>query len=129
MTDVRQRPEILPYSREDYPEKIPDFASEGEARDFYDTHDMSYYWDQGEALDFDDWPEPMQFLALFGPHPDTPRRPGADTWEHMRLSLPTRLVERLNQIAERKKIPYQLLVRQWVEDRLKEELNSVPGPT
>ena len=116
--------------QEGYPERIPDFKTEEEARDFWDTHDSSYYWDQGEDV-------------TNNPPPDLKRGPGRDP-AHLRelrelsegvrararmplisLRMPDEMVAALKEIAAKRHLPYQTLMRSWVAERLDQERQAL----
>jgi hypothetical protein len=124
MGAIREPKGILPYSPENYPEKIPDFATEEEARDFWDTHDSSYYWDQFETVaDFRN-----DFLPDADRKPSTARRrPGSEPMELLSVRFPTSMIEGIKTVAERRHLPYQTMLRSWVGERLEQELETA-GP-
>ena len=82
--------------------KIPKFASEQEESEFWDTHSFADYLDDTEEVD-------VRFV-------DT--RP-AKTQISLRLEPET--ITRLKELARRKGIGYQTLIRMWVIERLQQE--------
>jgi predicted DNA binding CopG/RHH family protein len=86
--------------------RLPSFASEGqEAR----------YWgrtDSAKHMDFDDASE------------EVPVEVEVDQGGNLRgiyIRLPERLLAGLKTVAARKELPYQLLVREWLAERLEKE--------
>ncbi len=86
-------------------EKIPEFKSEDEEREFWSTHDSSEYIDWSKA-------ERAYFSNL---HPSS---------KHISIRLPERLFEQLRNIAHQKDIPYQSLMKVYLAERVKEELKT-----
>ena len=82
--------------------KIPKFASEQEESDFWDTHDSTDYLD-------DTTPEDVIFVDA---------RPNK-TQISLRLEPDT--IAKLKEVARRKGVGYQTLIRMWVMERLGQE--------
>lgn len=110
----------------DYPAHVPHFATEEEARDFWDTHSTAPYFDEGEDV-------------THNPPPELKRGPGRDE-AHMRelreltegvrarmrmglvsLRMPDEMVAAVKEIAARRHLPYQTLMRSWIAERLDQE--------
>lgn len=120
MDDIREPEGVLPYSPENYPKELPEFQTEEELREFWDTHDASYYFDQFE--DVTDSPPP-QLLHRDPSEPSTARRrPDAAPMELISLRFPTEMIESIRAIAKRRHLPYQTMVRSWVAERMEQEL-------
>jgi hypothetical protein len=119
MSATTKKTGILPITPENYPAEIPEFASEEEEREFWDTHDSSFYWDQME--DVTDSPPPQ--LVMRDPsEPSTARRrPDAVPMELISLRFPIEMIESIRAIAKRRHLPYQTMVRSWVAERMEEE--------
>jgi predicted DNA binding CopG/RHH family protein len=82
--------------------KLPQFASEQEESEFWDTHDSTDYMDDTEPVD-------VRFIDA---------RP-AKTQISLRLEAET--IARLKEVAKHKGIGYQTLIRMWVMERLQQE--------
>jgi len=84
--------------------KLRRFKTEEEFADFIDAHDTAEYWGQ-----FQDVPGVQISVSrpLEGAEP---------------LELYPDLLEAIKGVAQRKGVPYQALVRQWLREKLKEEL-------
>src|SRR5215216_4899108 len=123
LNGIREPFVILPTTPENYPDRIPEFAFEDEAREFWETHDSSPYWDQME--DVTDSP-PASLAVGPGRQGSTARRrPGAQRMELVSLRFPTEMLERVRIVAERRHLPYQTMIRSWVAERLDEEQNAL----
>lgn len=83
--------------------KIPLFKNEDEERDFWDTHDVTDYFDMSKA-------EEVVFPNL---------KPSTET---ISLRLPEYLLARIKQIANFKDVPYQSLIKIFLAKSVKEEL-------
>jgi len=84
--------------------KLPGFETEEEFADFIDAHDTAEYWDQ-----FQDVPG----VQISVSRPLEAAEP---------LELYRDLPEAIKGVAQRKGVPYHALVRQWLSEKLKEEL-------
>lgn len=82
--------------------KIPQFASEQEESDFWDTHDATDYLDDTVEVDvtFID-ARPKKALISLRLEPET--------------------ITRLKEVARKRGIGYQTLIRMWVMERLASE--------
>jgi hypothetical protein len=119
MSVKTRKPEILPYTPENYPATIPDFATEKELRDFWDTHDSSYYWDQME--DVTDSPPPGLLMRDPSEPSTAKRRPDSQPMELISLRFPVEMIETIREIAKHRHLPYQTMVRSWVAERMDQE--------
>lgn len=84
---------------------IPEFASEAEERQFWDTHDSTAYVDWSKAA-------PASFPRL---------RPST---EAISLRLPAPLLSDLKALANKRDVPYQSLLKMFVADRVAAEWRS-----
>lgn len=121
MTDVSRRPKILPYSPENYPKPLPTFSTDEELRNFWETHDVTYYLDEMEEVAFEDLPAPMQRLIELGPHPSTPKDPNLEPYETLVLRVPSSVMRAIEDIARIEKVSLRRIVGGWVEERAKSE--------
>jgi len=85
--------------------KIPTFKNEDEERDFWATADSSEYFDWSKA-------EEVIFPNL---------KPSTET---ISLRLPQYLLARIKELANGKDVPYQSLIKIFLADRVKQELQS-----
>jgi predicted DNA binding CopG/RHH family protein len=83
--------------------KIPQFKSEKEEREFWQTHDSTEYidWKKAERIT----------LANLKPSVKT-----------ISLRLPEAMLEELKLLANKRDIPYQSLVKVFLSDRIEQEL-------
>ncbi|MBI4565893.1 MAG: hypothetical protein HY716_14490 [Planctomycetes bacterium] len=93
------------------PRKLPAFRSAEEEARFFETHSMAGYWDQMEDVD--------QIIELA---PALARR----IQERMKkrllaLRIEEWQIERAKQIARRKHVPYQQLMREWISRGIRSE--------
>ena len=87
---------------------LPAFASEAEEREFWETHDTSPYFDRDRAR-----------RAVF---PNL--KPSTQT---ISLRLPTALLAELKELANKRDVPYQSLLKVFLAERVARETMSVRG--
>jgi len=80
---------------------VPTFASEAEARQFWETHDSSAYLDWNKA----------QRVRLPNLKP---------TQTAISLRLPMPLLERIKVAANKRDVPYQSLIKMWLAEKVGE---------
>ena len=80
---------------------IPEFASEDEERQFWSLHDANDYFDHGKAQ-----------RAMF------PNLKPSTTSISLRLAVST--LERLKIAANKRDVPYQSLLKIWLDEKLNE---------
>lgn len=85
--------------------KIPNFKNEDEEREFWAKADSSEYFDWSKA-------EEVIFSNL---KPST---------ESISLRLPSYLLARIKEIANKKDIPYQSLMKMFISERINQELKT-----
>ena len=83
--------------------KIPEFKSEDEEREFWATHDSTEYVDWSKAQ-----------KAVF---PNL-----KSSTESISLRLPSFLLARIKQFANRKDVPYQSLMKMFLSEKVDQEL-------
>jgi predicted DNA binding CopG/RHH family protein len=84
---------------------IPNFASEGEERDFWANHD---------STEFVDWTSARR-LTLSNLKPST---------KTISIRLPGSLLDELKLLANRRDVPYQSLLKVFLAERVDKELHS-----
>lgn len=84
---------------------IPVFKNEDEERDFWGTVDTSEYFD---------WSKPVE-LDLSKLKPST---------QSISLRLPSFLLARIKQLANKKDVPYQSLMKIFLSEKVNQELNK-----
>lgn len=84
---------------------IPVFKNEDEERDFWATVDTSEYFD---------WLKPVE-LDLSKLKPST---------QSISLRLPSFLLARIKQLANKKDVPYQSLMKIFLSEKINQELNK-----
>jgi predicted DNA binding CopG/RHH family protein len=80
---------------------VPNFASEAEERQFWETHDSSEHVDWSKA-------ERVSMPKL---------RPSTTA---ISLRLPVPLLERIKVAANKRDVPYQSLIKLWLSEKLAE---------
>ena len=85
--------------------KIPNFKTEQEAAKFWSTHDSTEYVDWTKALQ-------TSFPNL------------KPTTESISLRLPAPLLSRIKELANEQDVPYQSLMKVYLNDRVKKELKT-----
>jgi predicted DNA binding CopG/RHH family protein len=86
-------------------EKLPQFASEEEERDFWADHDSAEYVDWSRA----------EKLVLPNLKPSTTT---------ISLRLPEHMLNDIKMIANKRDVPYQSLMKSFLADRLEDELRG-----
>ena len=84
--------------------QIPRFKNEDEERDFWVKADASEYFDYSKPVKMD----------LSDLKPST---------ESISLRLPSYLLARIKEIANKKDVPYQSLMKIFISERINQELN------
>lgn len=84
--------------------KLPPFASEQEAAEWFATHDTTPY--------MDDLEEVTEKIRVVRSRPV--KKP-------VGLRLRSDYLEAIKQVAERKGIPYQTLIQMWLVEKLRQE--------
>lgn len=82
--------------------RLPKFKDTKEEAEFWDTHSFVDYWDEFERVREPVFVKPQKKVVF--------------------LRLDAQTVDLLVAVAREKQIPYTTLVRMWVAERLKEEL-------
>jgi len=83
-------------------EKVPEFKSEDEEREFWSTHDTADYFDLNQAKE-----------AVFPNLKPTTRS--------ISIRLNESLIQELKVLANKKNIPYQSLIKIYLSEKVKEE--------
>lgn len=86
--------------------RIPEFRNEDEEQEFWKTHDSTEYLDWTEA-------ERVVFPNL---------KPSTKT---ISLRLPESMLAELRQLANKRDIPYQSLIKTFLRERIDEEYRRV----
>jgi predicted DNA binding CopG/RHH family protein len=85
--------------------KMPTFKNEDVERDFWDTHDLADYFDMSKG----------QQVIFPNLKPST---------ESISLRLPSYLLARIKEIANKKDVPYQSLMKMFISERMNQELKA-----
>ncbi|OGM27885.1 hypothetical protein A3D00_01630 [Candidatus Woesebacteria bacterium RIFCSPHIGHO2_02_FULL_38_9] len=85
--------------------KIPRFKNEDEERDFWTIHDTTEYFDTGKPLN-------IEFPNL---------KPTSKT---ITLRMPLMLLYKIKRIANKKDVPYQSLMKVYLDEKANEELTT-----
>ncbi len=93
--------------------KIPEFISEEEARDFFDHHDTLDLMEETE-------PESLEVGA------DLQKRLREQREQKQMITLRINFshLKRVRRIARKKGIPYQTLIQLWIAERLEKEFDQ-----
>ncbi len=86
--------------------KIPVFRTEAEEREFWRTHDSSDYLSWEDAIE----------ITLSKLKPST---------KTISLRLPESMIEELKILANKRDIPYQSLLKVFLAERLKAEMDGI----
>jgi predicted DNA binding CopG/RHH family protein len=81
------------------PKRIPEFKSEAEEREFWETHNSTDYvnWEQAKSVTFAN-------LKL--------------STKAISLRMPQAMLEKIKVEANRRDVPYQSLIKVWLSERL-----------
>jgi len=85
--------------------RLPKFKNEDEERDFWATHDLTDYMHYFRPVELD--------LSKLKP-----------STESISLRLPSFLLWRIKQLANKKDVPYQSLIKVFLADKVQEELKK-----
>jgi predicted DNA binding CopG/RHH family protein len=83
---------------------MPKFNNEDEERKFWDTHDLTDYFDHFQPINLD----------LSSLKPST---------KPITIRLPESLIGSLKTIANKKDVPYQSLMKMFLSERIEKELS------
>lgn len=87
--------------------RIPQFKNENEEAEFWATHDFTDYYDVSKAV----------------VNPAFPNlKPSTKT---MTIRVPQALLDDLKRIANKKDVPYQSLVKVYLDEKIREEFAQV----
>lgn len=84
---------------------IPKFKTEDEERNFWATHDTTDYFDMEHPVKLD--------LSMLKP-----------TTESISIRLPAFLLARIKELANKRDVPYQSLMKIYLAERVEKELNK-----
>ena len=85
--------------------QIPEFKNEDEERDFWAKADSAVYFDYSKPVELD--------LSNLKPSTET-----------ISLRLPSYLLARIKELANKKDVPYQSLMKMFISERINQELNA-----
>ena len=103
MRGTPKPPDLLPLTAENYPDRVPDFTSEAEEREFWATHASSPYFDQGELV--------------FDGRADREARNSSGE-SRVLISVSEQTLAGLQARSRELGQPVEEMVREWIEDRL-----------
>lgn len=112
MASAKVHPKILPVTPENYPPEIPTFETEAEEREFWDTHDGTFYFSHGvevtdDASDVRPTENPM---TLHAPS----RWTGEDFGQAITIWLTSDEMDRVDRRAAELRITVDDLLGRWV---------------
>ncbi len=119
MSDTAKGEAMAQTSPEDYPEQIPELATEEDAREFWATHDSARYFEQME-----DVTAAVPANLRRGPGPAGSRarkRPAEGRMDLVSLRFPAEMIEAVKAIAVQRHLPHQTLMRSRIGERLAQE--------
>ncbi|MGQ9533390.1 MAG: CopG family antitoxin [Desulfotomaculales bacterium] len=107
----------MPKKRKELPEfkgdEIPEFASPEEAAEFFDSHNFAEAMERGVLKPVDEPVELYPELAA--------RIAERSKMKRVTLRLRVSLLEAAKEIAKKKDIPYQTLMRSWIAEGIERE--------
>ncbi len=104
---------------EGYPERVPEFATEEEAREFWDTHDSTYYLEGTEDVTHNPPPELKRGPGREGS--TARRRPDAEHMDLIQLRLHEDVIAAVDKLARDRRTSRQALMRAWIVAGLERE--------
>jgi len=115
---------------EGYPERIPHFTTEEEAREFWDTHSSAPYFFEGEDVTNNPPPELKRGPGRDPAHIQELRELTEGVRARMRMGLVTLrmgddMVAALKEAAARRHLSYQTLMCAWIAERLEQEQRAL----
>ena len=116
MASAKVHPKILPVTPENYPAEIPDFATEAEERDFWDTHDGTFYFSLGVEVtdDASDVRPTVDPVALLAPS----RWTGEDFGQAVTIWLSSDEMARVKRRAAELTVDAEELLGRWIVEAL-----------
>lgn len=116
MASVKVHPKILPVTPENYPPEVPEFATEAEERDFWDTHDGTFYFSLGVEVtdDASDVRPTVDPVALHAPS----RWTGEDFGQAVTVWLSSDEMARVNRRAAEQHVAAEDLLGRWIAQAL-----------
>ncbi|MBC7342963.1 MAG: hypothetical protein H5U02_11075 [Clostridia bacterium] len=96
--------------------KIPEFKTEREEANYWDTHSLADHWDALEPVDV----ELDSGLEA---------KVRARALKRVTLRLRPTQIQAVKEIARKKDIPYQTLIRSWVAEAIERERRQDRSPT
>ena len=86
--------------------KIPEFRTEEEERNFWSSHDSTEYidWSKAKALTLSNLKPSIRSISI---------------------RLPEMMVEELKLLANKRDIPYQSLMKIYISEKVEEELHRI----
>ncbi len=104
---------------EGYPERVPAFATEQEEREFWDTHDSTYYLDDTEDVTHNPPPELGRGPGRAGSR--ARKRPDGARMDVVQLLLRDDAIAAIEDIAARRRTSPQALMSAWITAQLEHE--------
>jgi len=89
--------------------KIPKFKTEEEEAEFWETHSIADYWDELSRVDVEINPKLKEKIRRRAP------------LKPITLRLTEEQIAEAKRLADDKGIPYQVLLRLWIAEGIKEE--------
>lgn len=86
-------------------EKLPDFETDEEFAEFFETHSFADYWDEFEDVEDVSLKRPMR--------------------KRITIRIFPYVLNNIRAIAKKQGMPYQTLIQQWLAERLSEEQKRI----
>ncbi len=107
---------------EGYPDQAPEFATEQEERDFWDTHDSTYYLDGTEDVTHNPPPELGRGPGRAGSR--ALKRPDKEHMDLVQLLLHDDTIAAIRDIAAQRHTSLQTLMTAWIAERVEHEKHA-----
>lgn len=105
-------------------EPLPEFTTEEEAREFWASHDSAPYFKAMEDVTATPPAELRRGPGRGGSR--ARKRPPAGTMDLVSLRIPAETIAAVKAVAARRRLPYQTLMRSWLQERLALETAGQP---
>lgn len=96
--------------------RIPEFTSEEEEAEFWSTHDTTEYWEDTEEVSEDE--------VKIDPKLRKQILERGSKARVISLRLNQKQLDFIKETAKRENIGYQILIRNWIEERIQSEYKS-----
>jgi len=124
MSGIARRDPVGTELPEGYPERVPEFATEAEEQDFWDTHSSAPYFFEGEDVTRNPPPEMGRGPGREGS--TARKRPDAEHMDLVQLIMHEDVIAAVDALARQRHTSRQALMRAWIVAALEQEHKKEP---